>query len=177
MGMTAAIVLLAMHSTELLPRQFINHSFDPAKNTLYVEGSGLAEMPVAGGAAITIGGAPGGIDDLYGKYEVKSFTQDATGAIATIDLLEYPRELSSDQARSWLLGLTIVEFSVILLIVSNAAASTVTRRRRMARWTFCSRRRSPAGITFGGNFGGWWRSCCRWWRFRWPARFCSSGTI
>jgi ABC-type transport system involved in multi-copper enzyme maturation permease subunit len=129
MGMTAAIVLLAMHSTELLPRQFINHSFDPAKNTLYVEGSGLAELPVAGGAEVTIGGAPAGMDDLYGKYEVKSFTQDATGAIATIGLLEYPRKLSSDQARSWLLGLTIVEFSVILLIVSNAAASTVTREK------------------------------------------------
>jgi ABC-type Na+ efflux pump permease subunit len=37
--------------------------------------------------------------------------------------------LNSDEARSWLLGLTIVEFSVILLIVANAAASTVTREK------------------------------------------------
>jgi len=128
-GMTAAVVLLAMHSTEMSPRQFIDHSFDPAKNTLYIEGSGLAEMPLAGGAEVTIGGAAGSVDDLYGKYAVKSFTQDATGAIATIDLEEYPRKLSSQEAQSWLLGLTIVEFSVILLIVANAAASAVTREK------------------------------------------------
>jgi ABC-type Na+ efflux pump permease subunit len=129
-GMTAAVVLLVMHSTELLPRQFINHSFDPAKGTLYIEGSGLPEMPVASGAEIKIGeDATGNTDDLYGKYAVKSFTQDATGSIATIDLEEYPRRLSSQDAQNWLLGLTIVEFSVILLIVSNAAASTVTREK------------------------------------------------
>ena len=128
-GMAAAVVLLVMHSTELSPKQFINHSFDSSKGTLYVEGSGLAEMPVASGAEITVDSAPGSMDDLYGKYAVKSFTQDATGSIATIDLLGFPRKLSSDDARSWLLGLTIVEFSVILLIVANAAASTVTREK------------------------------------------------
>jgi ABC-type Na+ efflux pump permease subunit len=129
-GMTAAVVLLVMHSTELLPRQFINHSFDPAKGTLYIEGSGLPEMPVASGAEIKISeDATGSTDDLYGKYEVKSFTQDATGAIATINLGEYPRKLSAQEVQGWLLGLTIVEFSVILLIVSNAAASTVTREK------------------------------------------------
>jgi ABC-type transport system involved in multi-copper enzyme maturation permease subunit len=129
-GMTAAVVLLVMHSTELLPRQFIKHSFDPAKGTLYIEGSGLPEMPVGSGAEIKIGeDATGSTDDLYGKYEVKSFTQDATGSIATIDLGEYPRKLSSPEVQGWLLGLTIVEFSVILLIVSNAAASTVTREK------------------------------------------------
>ncbi len=33
LGMTGAIVLLVMHSTELAPKQFINHSYDPSKNT------------------------------------------------------------------------------------------------------------------------------------------------
>jgi ABC-type transport system involved in multi-copper enzyme maturation permease subunit len=128
-GLAAAIVLLVMHSTEVTPKEFINHSFDPAKNTLYVEGSGQSEMPVANGAEVTIGGEPASVNDLYGKYAVRNLTQDATGSITSIDLLEYPRKLMPEEARSWLLGLTIVEFSVILLIVANAAASTVTREK------------------------------------------------
>ncbi len=128
-GLTAAIVLLVMHSTEIAPKEFIDHSFDPAKNTLYVEGSGQSEMPVASGMDVTIGGEPASVNDLYGKYAVKNLTQDATGSITSIDLGEYPRKLMPDEARSWLLGLTIVEFSVILLIVANAAASTVTREK------------------------------------------------
>ena len=39
-GMTGAVVLLVMHSSEIAPQQFINHSYDPAKNTLYIEGNG-----------------------------------------------------------------------------------------------------------------------------------------
>jgi ABC-type transport system involved in multi-copper enzyme maturation permease subunit len=129
LGMIGAVVLLAMHSTELTPALFINHSYDPAKNTLYIEGSRQPEMPVAPGVEVKIGGDAATLDDLYGRYEVANFTQDANQAIATIDLAEYPRELDANEARSWLLGLTIVEFSVILLIISNAAASTVTREK------------------------------------------------
>jgi ABC-type transport system involved in multi-copper enzyme maturation permease subunit len=129
LGMIGAVVLLAMHSTELTPALFINHSYDPAKNTLYIEGSRQPEMPVAPGVEVKIGDAPATLDSLYGRYEVANFTQDANQAIATIDLKEYPRKLDPDQARSWLLGVTIVEFSVILLIISNAAASTVTREK------------------------------------------------
>ncbi|MGA2442916.1 MAG: ABC transporter permease subunit [Tepidisphaeraceae bacterium] len=130
LGIIGAVVLLAMHSTELTPPLFINHSYDPARNTLYIEGSGQPEMPVAPGVEVKLDAAPATIDDLYGRYEVEAnFTRDANNAIATIDLREYPRELNPEQARSWLLGLTIVEFSVILLIISNAAASTVTREK------------------------------------------------
>ncbi|MGD0769727.1 MAG: ABC transporter permease subunit [Tepidisphaeraceae bacterium] len=129
LGIIGAVVLLAMHSTELTPKQSINHSYDPAKNTLYVEGSGQPEIPVAPGVEVKLADAPATLDDLYGRYEVANFTQDANQAIATINLKEYPRELDPEQARSWLLGLTIVEFSVILLIISNAAASTVTREK------------------------------------------------
>jgi ABC-type transport system involved in multi-copper enzyme maturation permease subunit len=110
-GLTAAIVLLVMHSTEVTPKEFIDHSFDPAKNTLYVEGSGQSEMPVVNGAEVTIEGGPANMNDLYGKYAVNNLTQDATGSITTIDLGEYPRRLMSEEARRWLLGLTIVESS------------------------------------------------------------------
>lgn len=129
LGMAAAIVLVGMHSTEVTPARFINHSYDPAKNTLFIEGSGLPEMPVARGVEVKIGDAAGSVDDLYGKYKVKDVAQDGSGAITSITLEEYPRELGSAETQSWLLGLTIVEFSVILLIVANAAASTVTREK------------------------------------------------
>jgi ABC-type transport system involved in multi-copper enzyme maturation permease subunit len=129
LGMTGAVVLLVMHSTELPPRQFIDHSYDPSKNTLYIEGSGLPEIPVASGVEVKVGDDAGTLDDLYGRYQVKAYTQDANQAIATIDLDEFPRKLGSADARSWLLGLTIVEFSVILLIMANAAASAVTREK------------------------------------------------
>jgi ABC-type transport system involved in multi-copper enzyme maturation permease subunit len=129
LGITAAIVLVAMHSTELRPAKFIDRSYDPAKNTLFIEGAGLPEMPVAHNVEVKIGDAAGAMDDLYGKYQVKDFTQDGFGNITSITLKDYPRQLEAGEARSWLLGLTIVEFSVILLIVANAAASTVTREK------------------------------------------------
>ena len=129
LGMTGAVVLLVMHSNEQTPKQFINHSYDPSKNTLYIEGTGLPEIPVAPSVEVKIGDDPGTIDDLNGRYQVKNYTLDANQAIATIDLDEFPRRLPSADARSWLLGLTIVEFSVILLIMANAAASAVTREK------------------------------------------------
>jgi ABC-type Na+ efflux pump permease subunit len=60
---------------------------------------------------------------------VKNYTQDAGGVITQIDLDEYSRQLPSQATRTWLLGITVIEFSVILLIISNAAASTVTREK------------------------------------------------
>jgi ABC-type transport system involved in multi-copper enzyme maturation permease subunit len=129
LGMTGAVVLLVMHSTEESPKQFINHSYDPSKNTLYIEGTGQPEIPVAPGVDVKLGEDAGSVDDLYGRYEVKNFTLDGNQAIATIDLAEFPRELGSAETQNWLLGLTIVEFSVILLIMSNAAASAVTREK------------------------------------------------
>ena len=114
---------------KMTPKQFINHSYDPSKNTLYIEGTGQPEIPVAAGVEVKLGEDAGSLDDLYGRYEVKNFTLDANQAIATIDLDEFPRKLGSADAQDWLLGLTIVEFSVILLIMSNAAASTVTREK------------------------------------------------
>lgn len=128
-GLAGAVVLLVMHSTELTPGKFINHSYDPANNTLYIEGSGLPEIPLAPGLEVKVNGEDGTIDDLNGRYAVKDFTQGPSNALATIDLTDFPRRMDSATARSWLLGLTIVEFSVILLIMANAAASAVTREK------------------------------------------------
>jgi ABC-type transport system involved in multi-copper enzyme maturation permease subunit len=129
-GMIGAVVLVVMHSTEEKPPMYIDHSsFDNTKNTLYIDGSNKPEMVVASNVQVRINQNDASQDALYGKYQVTNYTQDGTAAIATIDLAPYPRELSEEQARNWLLGLSIVEFSVILLIISNAAASTVTREK------------------------------------------------
>lgn len=129
LGMAGAVVLLVMHSSVIQPRQFINHSYDASRNTLFIEGSGQPEMPVDPQVQVKVGDEDGTLNDLYGKFAVTDFTPGANHTITQITLDEFPRELSSDQARTWLLGITIVEFSVILLIISNAAASTVTREK------------------------------------------------
>src|SRR5207302_1130938 len=47
----------------------------------------------------------------------------------TIHAYEIPRRMSAADARQFLLGATVIELAVILLIVTNAAASTVTREK------------------------------------------------
>jgi ABC-type Na+ efflux pump permease subunit len=49
--------------------------------------------------------------------------------LSNLYLKEIPRQITAQQARSFLLGAAILEFAVILLIVTNAAASTVTREK------------------------------------------------
>jgi ABC-type Na+ efflux pump permease subunit len=49
--------------------------------------------------------------------------------LTSIDATEMPSALSLTQLQGYLLGATIVEFAIILLIVTNAAASTVTREK------------------------------------------------
>jgi ABC-type Na+ efflux pump permease subunit len=74
----------------------------------------------------------GSFEAIKGKYAIdgaEGLSLDANSAISKISLKEYPRKLPSADARKWLLGLTFVEFSVILLIITNAAASTVTREK------------------------------------------------
>ena len=48
---------------------------------------------------------------------------------AGIHAYETPRLLSADLVRQFLLGASVIELAVILLIVTNAAASTVTREK------------------------------------------------
>jgi ABC-type Na+ efflux pump permease subunit len=129
LGLVGAIVLLVLFSQELTPAQYIDHGYDASRNTLFIAGSKQPELTVASNVAIKIHDADGTMDDLNDRYEVKNFQQDATGAISSVDLDEFPRGLSSSKTRLWLLGLSIVEFSIILLIISNAAASTVTREK------------------------------------------------
>jgi ABC-type transport system involved in multi-copper enzyme maturation permease subunit len=128
LGLAGAVVLLVMHSTETLPHQYTG-SYDPVKYRLFINGDKKQDLAVAPGATVKIDNRTGAMDDLAGKYEVISYQQDPSNAITEINLAEFPRQLSSHETRTWLLGITIIEFSVILLIISNAAASTVTREK------------------------------------------------
>ena len=72
------------------------------------------------------------IEELHGRYSVKADTmKDNSGKVywLTIHAFETPRKLSAPEARQFLLGATVIELAVILLIVTNAAASTVTREK------------------------------------------------
>jgi len=146
-GLGMAITLLVMYCTDGSPDKYIDHGFDIVRTTLYIQksdGTRADDLHISPNATIkfeTNVQDPNTnrlklenrtMDDLNGKYEVKDFQQaDAQhpNTITAITLREYPRMLSAHDARSWLLGITVVEFAVILLIVSNAAASTVTREK------------------------------------------------
>ena len=52
-----------------------------------------------------------------------------TRTITSLTLRPVPRLLEAGDARRYLLGVTVIEFAIILLIVTNAAASTVTREK------------------------------------------------
>jgi len=133
LGIIGAVILLVMHSTEITPAHFINaSSYDPTQNSLFIDGDTQESVHLGSNLSIKYGDVDEPqtfITNPDGKYEVKDYTKDAQRQLATITLADYPRELSSADAQTWLLGLTIVEFSVILLIISNAAASTVTREK------------------------------------------------
>jgi ABC-type transport system involved in multi-copper enzyme maturation permease subunit len=129
LGLGAAIVLLVLHSSETEPRQFIDNAYDSTRGLLFIDGENKQDLAVTNAVQVKIGDRDGTFDDLASKWEVKDFTLDANRNIATISLAEFPRKLPADAARTWLLGLVILEFSVILLIISNAAASTVTREK------------------------------------------------
>ncbi len=73
-------------------------------------------------------GHPGRPDDLNHSYEVK-VDANLDNTLAAVTLLPRARLLSDGLARNYLLGLTVLEFAVILLIVTNAAASAVTREK------------------------------------------------
>ena len=129
LGVAGSIVLLSMHATEGTPRQFISNGYDATRNMLFIDGDSKQDLPVSPSVEVKIDDRDGSPDDLNGRFEVKDFTLGPGNEIAQIDLLDFPRRLDSDQTRTWLLGLTILEVSVILLIITNAAASTVTREK------------------------------------------------
>jgi ABC-type transport system involved in multi-copper enzyme maturation permease subunit len=76
------------------------------------------------------------LSDFLSRLSTESLSVQAepnagTGATywVKLDVHRTGRRLSAAEARTALLGVTTIEFAVILLIVTNAAASTVTREK------------------------------------------------
>ncbi len=131
-GIIGAIVLVSLYSREDLQGNYISAgSFSPADNTLFISGDKGGTFKVDPATVIKIGESNVGQTALMGRTKVKAFstTGKRNDVLATLDLEAIPRRVNQDDARQFLLGATIIEFAVILLIVTNAAASTVTREK------------------------------------------------
>jgi ABC-type transport system involved in multi-copper enzyme maturation permease subunit len=153
-GLIGVLVLVVMHSTEIAPKQYISAtSYDAVAHTLTVYGE--TAVPVVYNVrpettitleklrmdrdeksqADTVPVLP---EDLRAKAAVlglQTNTDQSLAAgnrrtyISSLSLGPVARRLPTFDARQWLLGAVILEFSVILLIVTNASASTVTREK------------------------------------------------
>ncbi len=153
-GVIGSIVLVILHSTEIAPAQYITPgSYDASANTLivYGEGKSPAVYNIRTDDTKVIyakeRGDKSGFDNiktnlaaLPGRLAVESLvtaTDNARGLkavgkrtyISAITVHDVSHRLETLDARNWLLGAVVLEFSVILLIVTNAAASTVTREK------------------------------------------------
>jgi ABC-type Na+ efflux pump permease subunit len=134
-GLAGAIVLVVMYSSYATkPLKYITpNSYDPVNHTIYIYGETTYGVP-ENFTAITLNGESATMDAFRGYYEMKSVTtalnkRNNTKEITSIILATVPRKLDEKLLRQFLLGMTILEFAVILLIVTNAAASTVTREK------------------------------------------------
>ena len=150
LGLVGALVLLVRFATFTTPpyADYIDvNSYNASNHTLTVyrptDPHGSLTLPVdpgdpqtESGTSILLGAnneSVKSMDELRGHYSVtaepKLNAAKVPVAWSIIHVYEIPRLLSAGQARQFLLGATIIELAVILLIVTNAAASTVTREK------------------------------------------------
>jgi ABC-type transport system involved in multi-copper enzyme maturation permease subunit len=131
-GVIGAIVLVVLYSREDLQGNLISAgSYNSVDNTLFISGDKGGTFKVDPSTVVKIGETTVGETALMGRTKVKAFstTGKRNDVLATLDLEAIPRQVNQQDARQFLLGATIIEFAVILLIVTNAAASTVTREK------------------------------------------------
>jgi ABC-type transport system involved in multi-copper enzyme maturation permease subunit len=135
LGLIGAAVLVWMYSLKSnVNNQLAGYSY--VDNTVFIRGKGGGTFNIAEGTSIQLNDKP--IDEakrnqiLAGNYEVKGFQLNKShgrDTMISLYLKDIPHQLSAQRARNFLLGASILEFAVILLIVTNAAASTVTREK------------------------------------------------
>ena len=152
-GVIGAITLVVLHSTEVAPAQYITTgSYDANANTLIVYSDGKTPVVYNVRPETKVNYArekpdKTGVDNietslaaLPGRLAVEILVTETNNALGLravakrtfikgITVRNISRKLETLDARQWLLGAVILEFSVILLIVTNAAASTVTREK------------------------------------------------
>ena len=69
------------------------------------------------------------VGDVARRAQAQGLGPASVGRSPRSTLRPIRRVLEADDARKYLLGVTVIEFAIILLIVTNAAASTVTREK------------------------------------------------
>jgi ABC-type transport system involved in multi-copper enzyme maturation permease subunit len=135
-GAATLVVLYSSFAPSNIPDYVDSTSFNPVNNELTVfavADQTPTTLPLAPDTTITLDGNAVTPDQLRGRLSVvatpKINNAGTKTAWASVAVSELPRRLSAAQARKFLLGATVLEFAIILLIVTNAAASTVTREK------------------------------------------------
>jgi ABC-type transport system involved in multi-copper enzyme maturation permease subunit len=152
-GLAGAVTLLVRYASEMPPAQYINelsyrstekataltiHKAAGGSETLTFDRRTKLTYQVYAPGQFNLTGASGGykerpfsIEQVRGRMEVLNVVKDPLNRtrLASLTLRPLKRGMEADEVRKFLLGATIVEFAVILLIVTNAAASTVTREK------------------------------------------------
>jgi ABC-type transport system involved in multi-copper enzyme maturation permease subunit len=128
-GMVGAVVLVVLLSIEEPVDKYIdNSSYNPTTEQLSIYTTDkAATYNISPRTDIRLNGKAATIESLRGKLVVEETISGTT--LTSLNATDVPRKITTAEARSFLLGATIVEFAVILLIVTNAAASTVTREK------------------------------------------------
>lgn len=129
-GIIAALAIVGMYANVQTPGRYVlPSSWDAAHQTLMVIDAGHATpYMVDPRASISIDGQASDLDHIRGQLAVVGI--NAYGEhLSGIELAQPTRTISQDQARRFLLILTIVEFAAILIVVTNTAASAVTREK------------------------------------------------
>jgi ABC-type transport system involved in multi-copper enzyme maturation permease subunit len=141
LGLIGALALLYRFASFVpppYPDYIDTASYDSVHHLLTVytpeKAQGVQTLPVTRDTSLSLNGnGEITIDQLRGKLSVAaSVIKNNAGvpvAWESIKAFDMPRKLPASQLRPFLLGMTIIELAVILLIVTNAAASTVTREK------------------------------------------------
>ena len=133
LGLGGAVAILVLYESPTAPpTNYIQAgSYDPGNGTLHIIGENQT-YGVTPGTSVQLDGQDVPTERLYGHYAVlNEQTETVRGVkqLKSIDLASITGQITRIQAQQFLLGLILVETSVIILIVTNAAASTVTRER------------------------------------------------
>jgi ABC-type transport system involved in multi-copper enzyme maturation permease subunit len=134
LGVLGAVALLVMYSSTTVPPMYIDRlSYDASTGNFTVYTADAASnyevrdnVPVT----VKVNGLPAQLSDLRKRMAVSITTAGGNARVlATVDATDMPSALPVATLQQYLLGATIVELAIILLIVTNAAASTVTREK------------------------------------------------
>ena len=136
-GLLGAVVLVVRFAATEDPANYVMpDSYSPATNAFTVYGRTDAKhYALRPDTQITFKqndkdpGHPLKPADLRQRYAATAVEANDDNTLASVTLTPIPRKLGEETVRNYLLGATVLEFAVVLLIVTNAAASAVTREK------------------------------------------------